>query len=54
MNGDQKYFRPVVATHIGGSIVLPVKEQFADPPCHLDVGLVGQKHPNQYSHTRKL
>jgi hypothetical protein len=54
MNRDPKYVRHVVATHIGGSIVLPVKKYFADPPCHWDVGLVGQKHPNQYSHTRKL
>jgi hypothetical protein len=37
MNSNEEYFRPVVATHIGGSIVLPVKKYFADPPCHLDV-----------------
>ncbi len=55
MNGDNfKNFRPVVATYIGDRVEFAVKKHFADPPRHMDVRLVRQKHPNQEGHTRKL
>jgi hypothetical protein len=54
MNGNEEYFRSLVATYIGGRIVLAVKKHFADPPCHQDVCLVRLIHPNHYSHSTYL
>ena len=54
MNGNEEYFRSLVATYIGGRVEFAVKRHFAYPPRRHDDGFVSQKHPNQYGHTRKL
>ena len=44
----------VVTAYISGTVVLAVKDNFADSPRHLGVGLESQKTASRYSHSRDL